>query len=107
MRMYSHNQRICFKSIDENASRRFIQKYFLKLGEGCQKILQLYAQGMSYRKIAENMGVTEKFVKKRKYECKEMLIEMIKKILYLKFTSMMNKIEKKNWKNSSRRTFGG
>ncbi len=80
-----------FQSIDENASRRFIQKYFLKLGEGCQKILQLYAQGMSYRKIAENMGVTEKFVKKRKYECKEMLIEMIKKDHLLNFTSMMIK----------------
>lgn len=67
-----------FHAIDDSAARRLVQKHFAKLGETCQKILQLFATHVSMKEIAEILGVSEKFVKKKKFECKERLISQVK-----------------------------
>ncbi|MGC8864351.1 MAG: RNA polymerase sigma factor [Bacteroidales bacterium] len=63
-----------YSAYDEALLRQLIHKYFNGLSEQCRTILELYARKMSVKDIAEQLGLTENFVKKRKYECKEKLI---------------------------------
>lgn len=65
--------------IDASLERRIYQHYFEKLGKDCREILTLFYHEMSFREIAEKLGKTsEEYVRKRKHECKEHLIRMIK-----------------------------
>ncbi len=49
------------------------------LGEDCQKILQFfYREEKSHAEIAEIMGLTAGYAKKRAFECKQKLTEKIK-----------------------------
>jgi len=64
-------------SYHENEKSNFIQRHFIHLSEGCQTLLRLYIEDVSVREIAEIMGVTESFVKKKKYECKQKLIKRV------------------------------
>jgi RNA polymerase sigma factor (sigma-70 family) len=57
--------------------RQLYKKYFLNLGTDCQKILKLFLEGESLKSIADLMGFTEKYAKKRKYVCQKQLIEAI------------------------------
>ncbi|MFZ6014244.1 MAG: RNA polymerase sigma factor [Bacteroidota bacterium] len=63
------------------ASRdRLYLRVFAELGEQCRKLLQMYMQGISMKNIAESFGfASEAYAKKRKFKCKEQLIERIKK----------------------------
>lgn len=55
------------------------QEHFLQLSEQCQKLLRLFYQKLPIKDIAELMGLSsEKYAKKRKYQCKENLINRIK-----------------------------
>lgn len=69
------------KEIAENMlqyqQRQLYKKHFLKLGVDCQKILKLFLEGKSLKSIADLMGFTEKYAKKRKYVCQKQLIEAI------------------------------
>ncbi len=68
------------KQIDDELEMRLFRKHFLKLGEECQKVLQMSLDGVSYEEIAKKMGYkSEKIVRNKKYKCKEALIKMIKK----------------------------
>lgn len=62
-------------SVRENQKSNFVQRHFMHLSDGCQTLLQLYIENVSVREIADMMGVTEGFVKKKKYECKQKLIK--------------------------------
>ncbi|HML83644.1 MAG TPA: hypothetical protein PKE52_00640, partial [Bacteroidales bacterium] len=64
-------------SIDAMLQHNLYQKHFMKLSGRCQILLQLYIEQVSLAEIAEMMGVTEKFVKKKKFECKEKLLKRI------------------------------
>ena len=65
--------------IEEDLEMRLFRKYFLKLGEECQKVLQMISEGISYEDIAREMGYkSEKIVRNKKYKCKEALIKMIR-----------------------------
>lgn len=65
--------------IEEDLEMRLFRKYFLKLGDDCQKVLQMISDGISYNDIADKMGYkSEKIVRNKKYKCKEALIKMIK-----------------------------
>ena len=65
--------------IEEDLEMRLFRKYFLKLGEECQKVLQMISEGISYEEIAREMGYkSEKIVRNKKYKCKEALIKMIR-----------------------------
>ncbi|MEM6261539.1 MAG: sigma-70 family RNA polymerase sigma factor [Bacteroidota bacterium] len=56
----------------------FRQKMKL-LSEGCQRLLTLFFEGMSMANIAEQLGfASEGYAKKRKFQCKQKLTELIK-----------------------------
>ncbi len=67
------------KVIDQNERYRLYQKHFINLGNDCQKILQLYFEKVPLKNIAQIMGFkSEKYAKKRKFKCKDYLIQSIK-----------------------------
>jgi len=62
-------------------SERFklYQKHFLTLSEDCQKVLRLFFAKQSLQEISQTMGFgSEKYAKKRKFQCKEILVKRIK-----------------------------
>lgn len=66
--------------IETNERFRLYQKYFKQLNEDCRKVLELFINKVPLREIAEIMGYSsEKYAKKRKYICKEILINNIQK----------------------------
>ncbi len=68
-------------SFSDPRSERFklYQKHFLTLSEDCQKVLRLFFAKQSLKEISEVMGFgSEKYAKKRKFQCKEILIKRIK-----------------------------
>jgi RNA polymerase sigma factor (sigma-70 family) len=55
------------------------QKTFFELPEDCQKILKLFLDGVTQKKIANLLGYkSENYISKRKHFCKEYLIKKIK-----------------------------
>jgi RNA polymerase sigma factor (sigma-70 family) len=65
--------------IEKNERYGLYQKHFKDLGPDCQKILQMFFEKVSLKIIAQRMGFkSEIYAKKRKYKCKEQLIERIK-----------------------------
>ena len=70
---------------DKNERYRLYQKHFAILGKDCQKILQLYFEKVPLQTIANIMGFkSEKYAKKRKFNCKEYLIKSIKQDMHYK-----------------------
>jgi RNA polymerase sigma factor (sigma-70 family) len=65
--------------IDEDMEMRLYRKHFRRLGEECQKVLQMTLDNIPYEEIAKIMSYkSEKIVRNKKYKCKETLIKMIK-----------------------------
>ena len=65
--------------IEKNERYGLYQKHFSTLSTDCQKLLQLFFEKVPLREIAKVMGYkSEKYAKKRKYKCKELLISRIK-----------------------------
>lgn len=65
--------------IEKNERYGLYQKHFNTLSSDCQKLLQLFFEKVSLREIANIMGYKgEKYAKKRKFKCKELLISRIK-----------------------------
>jgi RNA polymerase sigma factor (sigma-70 family) len=63
---------------EQNDKYRLYQEHFKNLSSDCQKVLQLFMDKVPLRKIAEIMGYgSEKYAKKRKYICKETLVNSI------------------------------
>lgn len=54
------------------------QKFTL-LDESCQKVLKLFFEGKSMKEIGDKLGFTLQYAKKRKYKCKNKLVELIQK----------------------------
>lgn len=70
------------KVVDLNERYKLYQKHFSNLGKDCQKILQLYFDKVPLKNIAQIMGFkSEKYAKKRKFKCKEYLINSVKQDL--------------------------
>lgn len=70
------------KVVDLNERYKLYQKHFANLGKDCQKILQLYFDKVPLKNIAQIMGFkSEKYAKKRKFKCKEYLINSVKQDL--------------------------
>ena len=68
-------------SLVAEKNERFLlyQKHFKNISSDCQKILQMFFDKVPIRQIAQVMGLkSEKYVKTRKFKCKELLIERIK-----------------------------
>lgn len=63
---------------EQNDRYRLYQDHFKELSEDCQKVLKLFMDKVPLKKIAEIMGyASEKYAKKRKYTCKENLVNSI------------------------------
>jgi RNA polymerase sigma factor (sigma-70 family) len=56
---------------------RLYRRHFARLGEQCREILQRFFRKEKMREIAGTLGLSEAYVKKRKFECKRRLIEAI------------------------------
>jgi RNA polymerase sigma factor (sigma-70 family) len=55
------------------------QKHYRMLSKDCQKVLRLTLNKLSLKQVANIMGYkSQKYAKKKKYQCKEKLIESIK-----------------------------
>ncbi|OFX59186.1 MAG: hypothetical protein A2046_02735 [Bacteroidetes bacterium GWA2_30_7] len=52
-------------------------KHFSKISELCQKILGMFLDQISLEQIAKETGVTEKYVRFRKFRCKKTLVDNI------------------------------
>jgi len=58
---------------------RIVARSFSMLKEDCQVILNLFTEGISYEEIARKMGLkNEEYARRKKYLCKEALMEIIK-----------------------------
>lgn len=68
------------EDVGDKAERfQLYQEYLNKLGEDCRKVLEMSLEKIPYKKIAVIMGYkSDKYAKKRKYQCKEKLIKSIK-----------------------------
>ncbi|MFP4449200.1 MAG: RNA polymerase sigma factor [Bacteroidales bacterium] len=67
--------------IEYELHRRYklYQEHFKKLGKECQQILKMALKQVPFEKIAKKLRLSSaKYVKKRKYLCKEELIKSIK-----------------------------
>ncbi len=65
--------------VEKNERYGLYQKHFSTLSTDCQKLLQLFFEKVPLKEIAKVMGYKgEKYAKKRKYKCKELLINRIK-----------------------------
>ena len=65
--------------VEKNERYGLYQKHFSTLSTDCQKLLQLFFEKVPLKEIAKVMGYkSEKYAKKRKYKCKELLISRIK-----------------------------
>lgn len=70
---------------DKNERYKLFQKHFQMLGSDCQKLLQLFFDKTPLKQIAQIMGFnSEKYVKKRKFKCKEYLVTSIKQDVHFK-----------------------
>jgi len=50
-----------------------------EISAGCRQVLELYTQGKKVKEIAKIMGFkSEGYARKRKFKCKEQLINRIK-----------------------------
>lgn len=65
--------------IAQKEQEHVYRKYFLNLSESCREVLQLLFQGKSMKDIAGITGYSEGYTRKKKFECKRSLIEMIEK----------------------------
>ena len=65
--------------IEKNERHRLYQKHFSTLCKDCQMTLQLFLDEIPLKEIAKLMGYkNENYAKKKKYKCKENLINKIK-----------------------------
>ncbi len=66
---------------EENKAKELQEKQFLhyyeQLSDVCRKILKLYWLNLPVKKIANDLGNTEKYIRKRKYECKSRFVKLI------------------------------
>jgi len=70
---------ITFEDHEDPMFERIIGRAFNKLKPDCQKILTLYADGLSFHEIAVRMQLkNEDYARRKKYLCKEAILELVK-----------------------------
>jgi RNA polymerase sigma factor (sigma-70 family) len=66
------------EAVNRNHQKHFLfLKHFAGISSVCQKVIRMFLDKISLAEIAKETGVTEKFAKKRNYECKKVLINRI------------------------------
>ncbi|MFZ2287242.1 MAG: sigma-70 family RNA polymerase sigma factor [Bacteroidales bacterium] len=67
------------EEVSDATLERIVMRSFELLGEDCQMMLNLFSEGFSYEEIARKMGLkNESYARRKKYLCKEALMEIIK-----------------------------
>lgn len=66
-----------FTEIELQERKAIYQKYFLKLGSSCQELLHYFFLGKKMEEIASLMSYSAAYTRKKKFECKQKLLEMI------------------------------
>lgn len=67
------------EEINARTLERIVTRSFALLKEDCQMVLNLYSDGHTYEEIARMMGMkSEAYARRKKYLCKEALMEIIK-----------------------------
>ncbi|MDY8138476.1 sigma-70 family RNA polymerase sigma factor [Aquimarina sp. 2201CG5-10] len=67
------------EEIENKEREHLFRKCFLKLNDTCRVVLSLVFEGKSMKEISEKTGYSEGYTRKKKFECKKSLIEMIEK----------------------------
>ncbi|MCB9232511.1 MAG: sigma-70 family RNA polymerase sigma factor [Bacteroidia bacterium] len=76
--LVSNEEESLMEAANENQQYELFKRKFLELGERCREMLALFFKGMSSLEVQEAMGLaSEQFVRKRKFECKKRLTELI------------------------------
>jgi len=79
--MYIYLNKVYYQSFEADRLKALREKqfwyYYKQLSDVCRKILELYFSQQSIKMIADDLGNTEKYIKKRKYECKKRFIKLI------------------------------
>ncbi len=65
--------------LEQKEQQRLYHKYFVKLSNTCKELLLLVFEGKPMKEIAGLTGYSEGYTRKKKFECKKSLIEMIEK----------------------------
>ncbi len=83
------------ETIEENEKILILNRYLAQLGEDCQKLLRLFFAGDSMKEIARKMNYSsERYARKRKFSCKEVLIGLVKQdSRYQELTNIEKEIE--------------
>jgi len=67
------------EDVNNAVLERIVTRSFALLGEDCQKVLTLFGEDSTFEEIARIMGFrNEAYARRKKYLCKEALIEIIK-----------------------------
>lgn len=65
--------------LEQTERNRLFREKLAQLGEDCQKVLRLFMEGVSMSEIARQMSyASDGYAKKRKFQCKKKLTELIK-----------------------------
>ena len=73
-------ENLSVNDIEENEEYALYRKKFLELGKDCQRVLNLFLQKTEMKEIMRKMGFSSVgYAKKRKFMCKQKLIQLIKK----------------------------
>jgi RNA polymerase sigma factor (sigma-70 family) len=75
-----HTEMLVLEITHEEAFYAAVEKKFEDLPGTCQEILALWWSGLSLAQMAEKLGITYNYVKKRKSECSSKLTEMVKNV---------------------------
>ena len=74
---YMENETISHLYASSGAKTLFDEK-LKKLDESCREVLALFFQQVSMKDIADKLGTTEQYAKKKKFNCKSKLVELIR-----------------------------
>ena len=67
------------QALEQSEQYQLYRSKFKLLGEDCQNLLRLFFKGASIAEIAGQMGYgSEGYAKKRKFQCKEQLVQLIR-----------------------------
>ncbi|WP_025743415.1 RNA polymerase sigma factor [Aquimarina pacifica] len=65
--------------IEDRDREHVYRTHFMNLSDTCREVLNLLFLGKSMKEISETTGYTEGYTRKKKFECKESLLQMIEK----------------------------
>lgn len=75
---YENIPDINFDEYKKHRQYELYQKHFKRLGKSCRKILKLFLKNVPLVEIAKKIGTSPEFIRKKKFNCKEQLINYIK-----------------------------